>query len=107
VLKEVKGTVLSIADATRQGYNSFAVKVQAADGSVVVGFVDKATVVVFDWEVVSKATSPAGSGASGSKNTTTSTSSTSRDDDDRHSSDSTKSDSRSQESSHEHDGDDD
>ena len=103
VLKEVKGTVLSIADATRQGYNSFAVKVQAADGSVVVGFVDKATGVIFDWEVVSKATSPAGSGASGSK------SSTSRDDDDddHHSSDSTKSDSRDQESSHEHDGDDD
>lgn len=49
ILRATRGQVLAMARTNHGGFAAFAVKVQRADGSVVVGYVDRATGVVFDW----------------------------------------------------------
>ena len=53
VLDQAPGTVLAVRSTVRQGYDAFAVKVERKDGSVVTGYVDKSSGVVFDWREVS------------------------------------------------------
>lgn len=53
VLAQAPGEVLSVRLKSHQGYEAYAVKVQRADGSVVVGFADAASGVVFDWNEIS------------------------------------------------------
>ena len=53
VLAQVSGTVVSVHLKTHGGYDAYAVKVQRNDGSVVIGYVDAASGVVFDWTPVS------------------------------------------------------
>lgn len=55
------GVVLATSRIERGGYDSFAVQIQRADGSVVTGYVEAASGVVFDWVVDKKATAPASS----------------------------------------------
>ena len=52
VLSQVNGTVVSITEVARSGYEAFAVKVNLNDGSTATGYVDKKSGVVFDWNVV-------------------------------------------------------
>lgn len=52
VLGEVQGTVTSISEVTRNGYEAFAVKVALTDGGTATGYVHKTSGVVFDWDVV-------------------------------------------------------
>ena len=51
VTKKVPGTVLSTVRITRDGFKAWAVKVKRSDGSIVVGFVDIASGIIFDWTV--------------------------------------------------------
>ena len=53
------GTVLSTTRVDRGGYDSFAVQIQRTDGSVVTGFVEATSGVVFDWVVDKVAPAPA------------------------------------------------
>ncbi len=53
VTKKVPGTVLSTVKTTRDGFKAWAVRVKRSDGSVVVGFVDIASGIIFDWTVQS------------------------------------------------------
>ncbi len=59
VLQQVAGTVLGVNGTERGGYDAVAVRVQRADGSVVIGYVDRASGVVFDWKQVSGPSTPA------------------------------------------------
>ena len=43
----------------RGGYDAIAVQIERADGSVVTGYVESTTGVVFDWTVDKKAPAPA------------------------------------------------
>lgn len=52
------GTVLSTTRVQRGGYEAFAVQIQRADGSVVTGYVEASTGVVFDWVVDKVAPTP-------------------------------------------------
>ena len=81
VLKEVQGTVTSVSEVTRNGYEAYAVKVAVNDGSTATGYVHKASGVVFDWDVVA---APASSNSGGAKAPAAplTTSKTERDDDD-------------------------
>lgn len=45
------GTPQSVSRASRGGYAAWKVRVQRADGSVVTGYVDRSSGVVFDWIV--------------------------------------------------------
>lgn len=49
------GSTQDIRQVTRAGYEAWAVTVQRPDGSVVTGFVDRASANVFDWRVVQAA----------------------------------------------------
>jgi hypothetical protein len=60
VVTKTGGTVLSVSKATRGGYKAWAVRVQMTDGSVVTGYVDRASGVVFDWVTNQAAPAPAG-----------------------------------------------
>lgn len=51
VLGDVPGEVLSVARTQRDGFRAWAVTVGRADGSVVVGYVDRRSGIVFDWTV--------------------------------------------------------
>ena len=51
VTKKVPGTVLSTVRTTRDGFRAWAVRVKRGDGSIVVGFVDIASGIIFDWTV--------------------------------------------------------
>lgn len=53
VLAAAPGEAVRTWRATRGGYEAFAVQVLRPDGSVVNGFVDRASGVVFDWAQVS------------------------------------------------------
>ena len=53
------GTVLGTTRVDRGGYDSFAVQIQRTDGSVVTGFVEATSGVVFDWVVDKVAPAPA------------------------------------------------
>lgn len=64
VLKAAPGRVEGVSTTKRGGYSAYAVKVQRADGSMVIGYVDRATGVVFDWTKVSGATGSAPTGTS-------------------------------------------
>ena len=60
------GSVVSILDLRHQGYDAFSIKVQAADGRVLVAWVDKGTGVIFDWDVVSTPADDASRGTTAS-----------------------------------------
>lgn len=64
VLAESPGLPLKVARATRKGYEAWAVQIQRADGSVVTGYVDQGSGVIFDWRMDRKApaTSQGGTG---------------------------------------------
>lgn len=49
------GSTQDVRQVTRAGYEAWAVTVQRPDGSVVTGFVDRASAHVFDWRVVQAA----------------------------------------------------
>lgn len=51
VTRKVPGQVISVARTRRDGFRSWAVTVQRRDGSVVVGYVDIASGIIFDWTV--------------------------------------------------------
>ncbi len=51
VTKKVPGKVLSVKKARRDGFTSWAVTVQRRDGSIVVGYVDVRSGIIFDWTV--------------------------------------------------------
>ncbi len=53
------GTPLDVVQSSRAGYHAWAVTVQRPDGSVVTGFVDRATATIFDWRIVQEAPKPA------------------------------------------------
>lgn len=46
------GTVLSVERARHGGYPAWAVRIQRADGSVITGYVERESGVVYDWVVV-------------------------------------------------------
>ena len=58
VTAATSGTVVSTSRTQRDGYDAFAVQIQRTDGSVVTGYVDSATAVVFDWVVDKQAPTP-------------------------------------------------
>lgn len=51
VTKKVPGDVVSVKRTKRDGFASWAVTVERADGSIVVGYVDRASGIIFDWTV--------------------------------------------------------
>ena len=51
VLRKVRGEVLGITPSKRDGFTSWAVKVKRADGSIVTGYVDARSGIIFDWTV--------------------------------------------------------
>lgn len=52
VLAQAPGEIVKSWSAVRDGYRAYAVKVLRPDGSLVTGFVDRASGVVFDWTTV-------------------------------------------------------
>ncbi|MCF8527368.1 MAG: hypothetical protein K9G80_07615 [Candidatus Nanopelagicales bacterium] len=52
------GVVQSAQSTTHDGFDSWAITVKRADGSVVIGYVDRATGVAFDWVVKQQAPTP-------------------------------------------------
>lgn len=65
VLAAAPGSVTSASKTTHQGMEAWAVTVGRADGSVVTGYVDVASGVVFDWKVERKAPTPTQNSANG------------------------------------------
>lgn len=53
------GKVLATSRVERGGYDAFAVQIERTDGSVVTGFVEASSGVVFDWIVDKEAPAPA------------------------------------------------
>ena len=53
------GTVVATTRVERGGYDAFAVQIERKDGSVVTGYVEATSGVVFDWVVDKKAPAPA------------------------------------------------
>ena len=51
VTKKVPGRVLEVKKTRRDGFISWAVTIQRRDGSIVVGYVDQRSGIVFDWTV--------------------------------------------------------
>lgn len=49
VLKQAPGATVKVTARSHQGYSSWAVQVQRTDGSIVTGYVDQASGVIFDW----------------------------------------------------------
>ena len=64
VLAESPGVPKGVVKATRKGYAAWAVQIQRADGSVITGYVDQGSGVIFDWTLDRKApsTSQGGNG---------------------------------------------
>ena len=60
VVAKTGGTVLSVSKATRGGYKAWAVRVRMTDGSVVTGYVDRASGVIYDWVTNQAAPAPSG-----------------------------------------------
>ena len=60
------GVVKSLEKTTHAGYDAFAVRVLRHDGSVVTGFVERTSGVVFDWQVNQEAPTPSASSTSSS-----------------------------------------
>ena len=59
VLNATKGGVVQSAQSTTHaGFDSWAITVKRADGSIVIGYVDRATGVAFDWVVKQEAPAP-------------------------------------------------
>ncbi len=52
------GVVQSAQSTTHAGFDSWAITVKRADGSIVIGYVDRATGVAFDWVVKQEAPAP-------------------------------------------------
>lgn len=52
------GSVLSTTRVTRGGYDAFAVQIERTDGSVVTGYVEATSGVVFDWVIDKQAPVP-------------------------------------------------
>ena len=52
------GVVQSAQSTTHAGFDSWAITVKRADGSVVIGYVDRATGIAFDWVVKQQAPTP-------------------------------------------------
>ena len=52
------GSVLDTSRVQRAGYDAYAVQIERADGSVVTGYVEATSGVVFDWVVDKKAPTP-------------------------------------------------
>ena len=52
VVAKAPGQVTSVRLARRQGFTAWAVTVQRNDGSVVVGYVDARSGIIFDWAVL-------------------------------------------------------
>ena len=84
VLSEVKGTVTSVTEVSRNGFEAFAVKVALNDGGTATGYVHKATGVVFDWDVVGAPPAQTTSNGSSAKAPTAPVSTSKKDDDDDH-----------------------
>ena len=55
VVKAAPGSVVSITKGSRQGLKAWAVQVERQDGSIVTGYVDRESGVVFDWTLDKKA----------------------------------------------------
>jgi uncharacterized membrane protein YkoI len=58
VVSATPGKVASVGTATRNGIDAYAVQLQRPDNSVVTGYVDQSSGVVFDWVVNGKAPAP-------------------------------------------------
>lgn len=58
VLNQAPGMTMQVTEQQHQGYASWAVQVQRSDGSVVTGFVDQSSGVIFDWVVDKAAPQP-------------------------------------------------
>lgn len=52
------GSVLDTSRVQRAGYDAYAVQIERADGSIVTGYVEATSGVVFDWVVDKKAPTP-------------------------------------------------
>ena len=52
------GSVLDTSRVQRAGYDAYAVQIERADGSIVTGYVEATSGVVFDWVVDQKAPTP-------------------------------------------------
>jgi hypothetical protein len=50
-LSEAPGEVLGVNAKSRNGYQAWAVRIKRPDGSIVTGYVDKASGVAFDWVI--------------------------------------------------------
>jgi len=111
VLAQAGGTVVSTTEVTHNGYESFAVKLNLSDGSTAIGYVDKKSGVVFDWDVVGAPATSGTSGGSGAVAPSAPQTTTHKDDDkkDSQKADTHKSDSKpaGSTSSRDNDGDDD
>jgi hypothetical protein len=55
VLRSSGGQVMGTWAARHGGYSAYAIKVKRADGSIIVGYVDRATGAVYDWTRVAGA----------------------------------------------------
>ena len=82
VLSEVKGTVTSVTEVSRNGFEAFAVKVALNDGGTATGYVHKATGVVFDWDVVGAPAAQSTSNGSAAKAPAAPATTSKKDDDD-------------------------
>jgi len=63
VLDQAPGTTIKVRARSHQGSQSWAVQVQQSDGSIITGYVDQATGVVFDWTTDRTAPTSVDSGA--------------------------------------------
>lgn len=52
------GTVLQTSRVQRAGYDAYAVQIERADGSIVTGYVEATSGVVFDWVIDQEAPAP-------------------------------------------------
>lgn len=50
-LSEAPGEVMGISSRSRKGYQAWAVQIMRPDGSIVTGYVDRASGVAFDWVI--------------------------------------------------------
>ena len=81
MLGQVKGTVTSVTEVTRNGFDAFAVKVALNDGGTATGYVHKASGVVFDWDVVGPPAATSTNTGGGNAPAATTTTTQKRDDD--------------------------
>lgn len=50
-LSEAPGEVMGVSPGSRNGYRAWAVQIKRPDGSIVTGYVDRASGVAFDWVI--------------------------------------------------------